>query len=353
VSGAVPMVWRPGIEVRSGMLSVVIVTWNVRELVLRCLAALQRESAELDMEIIVVDNASADGTVDALRGTYPDVRVLANRENIGFPIANNQGVAAARGDVVLFLNPDTEVRPGALRACMDCLAADAGVGVVGCQLVLEDGSVQFECARRTYRLQHLVMEILYLHMLLPRTRICGDHLMSYWDHEGERDVEAISGAFMMARRSVVEQVGGLPDDVFMYHEDLAFCLAARRAGWRIRYLGGHQVLHRWKGSSRKAGSALALLEGESKIRLIRDAQGDAAAIAGRLVYAVRSGSRILPAALGSLILGRTPLAERFPRLFDWRTHSLQFTWAVAPFLVARRIPRPVQRPAPAVSGASE
>jgi GT2 family glycosyltransferase len=227
------------------------------------------------------------------------------------------------------------------------------VGVVGCQLVLEDGSVQFECARRTYRLQHLVMEILYLHMLLPRTRICGDHLMSYWDHEGERDVEAISGAFMMARRNVVEEVGGLPDEVFMYHEDLAFCLAARRAGWRIRYLGGHQVLHRWQGSSRKAGAALALLEGESKIRLIRDAQGGAAAFAGRLVYAVRSGSRILPAVLGSLIFGRTRFAGRFPRLFDWRTHALQFTWAVAPFLVARQIPRPVQRTTPAVSGAAE
>jgi GT2 family glycosyltransferase len=338
---------------RQGMLSVVIVTWNVRELVLRCLGALHREGAELDMEVIVVDNGSADGTVDALRLTYPDVRVLANRENVGFPIANNQGVAAARGDVVLFLNPDTEVGPGTLRACMNCLAADVGVGVVGCQLVLEDGSVQFECARRTYRLQHLVMEILYLHMLLPRTRICGDHLMSYWNHEGERDVEAISGAFMMARRSVVEQVGGLPDEVFMYHEDLAFCLAARRAGWRIRYLGGHQVLHRWRGSSRKAGAALALLEGESKIRLIRDAQGSAAAVAGRLVYAVRSGSRILPAALGSLFLGRTRMAERFPRLFDWRTHALQFTWAVAPFLVARRIPRPVQRTTPAISGAAE
>jgi N-acetylglucosaminyl-diphospho-decaprenol L-rhamnosyltransferase len=353
LSDVAPKAWRQGLTVQPGMLSVIVVTWNVRELVLRCLAALRRESAELDMEVIVVDNASADGTVEALRGTYPDVRVLANRENVGFPIANNQGVAAARGDVVLFLNPDTEVGPGALQACMDCLAADTEVGVVGCQLVLEDGSVQFECARRTYRLQHLVMEILYLHMLLPRTRICGDHLMSYWDHEGERDVEAISGAFMMARRSVVEQVGGLPDEVFMYHEDLAFCLAARRAGWRIRYLGGHKVLHRWRGSSRKAGAALALLEGESKIRLIRDAQGTAAASAGRVVYAVRSGSRILPAALGSLVLGRTRLAERFPRLFDWRTHALQFTWAVAPFLVTRRIPRPAEPTTPAISGAAK
>jgi GT2 family glycosyltransferase len=335
------------------MLSVVIVTWNVRELLLRCLAALQREGAELDMEVIVVDNASSDGTIDAVRVEYPQVRLLANRENPGFPVANNQGVAAARGDVILFLNPDTEVGPGALDACLECLARDPGVGVVGCQLVLEDGSIQFECARRTYRLQHLIMEILYLHMLLPGNRICGDHRMSYWPHDGERDVEAISGAFMMARRSVVEEVGGLPVEVFMYHEDLAFCLAVRRAGWRIRYLGDYRVLHRWRGSSRKAGSGLALLEGEAKIRLIRDAQGGAAAFAGRLVYALRSGSRILPAALGSLILGRTHVVERFPRFFDWRTHALQLTWAVAPFLVAARIPRPPQHAAPPVAGASE
>jgi N-acetylglucosaminyl-diphospho-decaprenol L-rhamnosyltransferase len=350
VSGGTPAAGERGPPRSPGILSVVIVTWNVRELVLRCLAALHREGVAIDMEVIVVDNASTDGTVDAVRAGYPGVRVLANRENAGFPVANNQGVAAARGDVILFLNPDTEVGPGALRTCLECLGAEADVGVVGCQLVLEDGSVQFECARRAYRLQHLVMEIFYLHMLLPGNRICGDHLMSYWDHEGERDVEAISGAFMMARRSVVEQVGGLPDEVFMYHEDLAFCMAVRRAGWRIRYLGGCQVLHRWRGSSSKAGAALALLEGESKIRLIRDAQGNVAALAGRLVYAVRSGSRILPAALGSLVLGRSRMAKRFPRLFDWRTHALQFTWAVAPFLVARRIPRPAQGMPRAVCG---
>jgi GT2 family glycosyltransferase len=273
-------------------LSVIIVTWNVRDLTLACLAVLQRELHEIPSEVIVVDNASGDGTVEAVRAAYPETRIVANRANMGYPAANNQGVAAARGDYVLFLNPDTEPGPGSVAACLSALEADAAVGVAGCRLELEDGSVQLECARHPYLLRHLAMELLYLHMLFPRSRIFGDHLMGYWDHRGERDVEAICGAFMMARRSVVEQVGGLPSDVFMYHEDLAFCLRVRRAGWRIRYLGEHVTLHRWRGSSSKSDAKLALLEGQYKLQLIRDAQGSLSAAVGRVLFAVRCASRL-------------------------------------------------------------
>jgi GT2 family glycosyltransferase len=324
-------------------LSVVIVTWNVRELVPACLDALFAETRGLAIEVIVVDNASTDQTVETVRVRYPAVRVVANEINVGFPRANNQGIAQACGDYILFLNPDTEVGPGSVRACVAALDADAAVGVVGCKLVFEDGTTQAECARRPYLLRHLAMELLYLHMLFPRSRVFGDHLLGHWDHEGERDVEAISGAFMLCRRSVVEQTGGLPDDVFMYHEDLAFCLRVRRAGSRIRYLGQVSTLHRFRGSSRKSSQALALLEGESKLRLIRDAQGPAAAAAGRALFGVRCALRLVGGGLGSLLLGRTSLAARYPRVFDWRTHGLQLVWTLAPWIVEHRVPRPPER----------
>jgi GT2 family glycosyltransferase len=321
-------------------LSVVVVTWNVRDLVCVCLVRLYEELEGVDAEVIVVDNASTDGTVAAIRRSFPQVRVLANTVNAGFPVANNQALSVARGEYVLFLNPDTEVGAGAVKGCLGALERDPRLGVVGCKLVLEDGSVQLECARRPYLLRHMAAELLYLHMLFPRSRIFGDHLLGYWDHEGERDVEAISGAFMLARRSVVSAVGGLPADLFMYHEDLAFCLRVQRAGWRIRYLGQFTTLHRWQGSSRRSSEALALLEGESKVRLVREAQGPAAGVIARLLFAVRCILRLTVGGVGSLLLGRGRLPARYPRVFDWRTHALQLVWAVWPARVAHRVPRP-------------
>jgi N-acetylglucosaminyl-diphospho-decaprenol L-rhamnosyltransferase len=315
-------------------LSVIIVTsWNVRDLVLACLSALERATTDIPHETIVVDNASTDDTVAAVRAQYPDVRIIMNATNRGFSAANNQALAVARGQYVLFLNPDTEVGVDAIRACVSELDADASVGLTGCKLVLEDGRVQLECARRAYLLRHLLLEVFYLHMLLPRSRICGDQLMSWWDHEGVRDVEAISGAFMCARTAVARDVGGLPEDVFLYHEDLSFCLRVRRAGWRIRYRGDVSTLHRWRGSTRKHTQFFALLEGAYKQALIREAQGRVAGAVARVVFAVKCAVRVVIASCGAVLpIGR--VRQRYPRVFDLRTHLLQVAWAVAPFSVA-------------------
>jgi GT2 family glycosyltransferase len=318
-------------------LSVIVVTWNVRDLTLACLAALQRETPGIDTEVIVVDNASGDGTAQAVRSAYPQACVIENASNVGFPAANNQALARARGEYVLFLNPDTEVGQRAVAACIDALERDTALGMAGCKLLLEDGTIQLECARRPYLLRHLAMETLYLHMLFPRSRIFGDHLMSWWNHEGTRDVEAICGAFMLARTAVARAVGGLPEDVFMYHEDIAFCTRVRRAGWRIRYLGDVSTLHRWRGSSRRSTAHLALLEGAYKLQLIRDEQGAAAAAAGRVLFGIRCVTRLGIALVGALLrLDR--LRSRYPRVFDVRTHSLQLAWTVAPITVAHLMP---------------
>src|SRR5690606_31348674 len=167
-------------------------------------------------------NASSDGTAQAVREHFPHVRVISNSVNVGFPRANNQALACARGRYVLYLNPDTEVRPGTLGACVAELDANPDIGVVGCRLESPDGTIQYEGARNTYRFRHLAFELLWLHMFFPRSRIFGDHRLGSWDHRGTRDVEAVSGAFMMVRRELAVRLGGLPDDVFMYHEDLSF-----------------------------------------------------------------------------------------------------------------------------------
>lgn len=318
-------------------LTVIVVTWNVRDLTLRCLHALWSRRGDLPVEVIVVDNASDDATADAVRLAFPDTIVIANETNVGFPRANNQALRVATGEHVLLLNPDTVVGEGTLEACVAALDEDPSVGMVGCRLEYESGDVQLECARRPYQLRHLVMETLYLHMIFPRHPVFGHHLMGDWDHTGTRDVEAICGAFMMVRRETALGLGGLPEDLFMYHEDLSFCLRLRRAGWKIRYLGDHTTMHYWQRSTRRSYAPIELLEGEHKLLLIREAQGPAAAALGRGVFAVRSALRLAIAGAGTMLPDSSPLRNRYPRVFDARRHALQLAWSVAPNAIRKLV----------------
>jgi GT2 family glycosyltransferase len=308
-------------------LSILIVAWNVRDRVLACLAAIAADDTAPDHEVILVDNASSDDTVARVRELHPAVRLIANAQNVGFPRANNQALAAARGRYVLYLNPDTEVAPGTLAACLDELERNADIGIVGCRLESADGAVQYDGARRTYRFRHLLYELLYLHTLFPRSRIFADQVMGDWDHRDRRDVEAVCGAFMMTPRQLALELGGLPEDVFMYHEDLSFCLRVLRTGRRVRYLGDVATVHHCGQSSRRSAARFGVLEAESKYRYVQEADGAAWAAAARGAIALRSVIRLgICAAALPVSRGRK---ARYPRVFDWRTHMLQLVWSVS------------------------
>ncbi|HEX6308929.1 MAG TPA: glycosyltransferase family 2 protein [Longimicrobiales bacterium] len=319
------------------VLSVLIVTWNVRDLVLACIRSLREDRAAPPLEIIVVDNASSDGTPQAVAQHFPDVRVLANAVNVGFPRANNQALAVAHGRHVLFLNPDTEVLPGTLAACVRELESGPGIGLVGCRLEYPDGRVQYEGARNTYRFRHLLYEVLYLHMVFPRSRVFAHHVMGDWDHRGVRDVEAVNGAFMMVPRGLALEIGGLPEDVFMYHEDLSFCLRIRRSGHRLRYLGHVRTIHHTAQSSRKSPARLGLLEAECKHRFVLEADGPRWAAAARAVLGVRALLRLGICAAG--VLAPRSFKDRYPRVFDAELYWMQLRWAIRPNWVAAEMPR--------------
>lgn len=322
-------------------LSVLIVSFNAREYLERCLASVYEREQGIAFEVILVDNASTDGTVERVRERWPQVRVLANRANVGFPQANNQALARAAGKYVLYLNPDTEVGLDTLRRCVEVLESDPTIGMVGCRLLYPDGQIQYQCARSAYRLGDLLIESLYLHRLFPRHRIFGRQVLGHWDHLDSRDVEGISGAFMMLPRALAEELGGMATEVFAYHEDMDLALRIRQRGFRIRYLADVTAVHHTSRSS--VGKWLepgwALLELETNSRLIRQLQGRPAAGVARAIYLVRSVGRMGVAAVGRVMPKGARLRERYPTAFSVRRHALQALWAISPRSVAGYVPR--------------
>jgi GT2 family glycosyltransferase/glycosyltransferase involved in cell wall biosynthesis len=309
---------------------VIVVTWNATEMAATTVARALERSGTLDIEVIVVDNASPDGTADILRAVFaaePRVEIVDAGGNLGFARANNLALDRARGRHVVFLNPDTEVGPGTLETCVSELDADPRVGVVGCRLVYPDGRIQFEGARRAYRVRHLLWEALYLHALFPRSPMFAHQLMGDDDHLGVGDVEAVSGAFLMTPRRVALQLGGLPDDLFMYHEDLAYCIRARGAGLRVVYRGDVETVHHGAASSSRNPAPLELLEGEVRVRLIRDRSGSAWGLVGRAAFGLRQCCRALLAVPVALV----PAARRrFPQVASVGKQLRLLIWTVWP-----------------------
>ena len=232
-------------------LSVVIVSWNVRELLRQCVRAVLDTRSGLDAEIIVVDNAGSDGSVEMIRREFPDVRIVALAKNIGFAAGNNRGIALSRGRHVLALNPDVIVGPGALATMVAKLDRDAAVGALGARQLDERGRV-----RRAGRTLPTFAAMLGQYTLLRVVPYFRDALDRYkmrtfgWDRE--HCVEVLGGGTLMTRRSVLEQLGGWDERFFMFFEDVDLCHRIRRAGYRTVFLPDAEVVHYGGRSARQA-----------------------------------------------------------------------------------------------------
>lgn len=236
-------------------LSVVIVNWNTKDNLRSCLHSVLSETHH-SLEIIVVDNHSSDDSVAMVRSEFPAVRVLENRSNAGFPIANNQAFVLARGRFVLMLNPDTVVLNRALDQMVSYLEENSHVGAVGCKLLNSDGSVQYMCARSFPTPATVFFDLLGLSKAFPRSRIFGRTWLSFWDHDSSGAVPALSGACLLVRRPLLMDVGMLATDIFMYMEDYELCYRLWRAGTEVHYLHTAQVTHHVARSSRQVRDRL-------------------------------------------------------------------------------------------------
>jgi N-acetylglucosaminyl-diphospho-decaprenol L-rhamnosyltransferase len=228
------------------LLSAIIVTYNTLELTRDCLQSVLAECSRMDgpVEIIVVDNASADGTAALVREQFPQVRLIVNEANLGFSRANNLGLKAAGGCYLLLLNSDTQVQPGTLGALIEFMDAHPEAGACGPMLLNEDGSLQpsghplpsfWSVALGMARAYRLWKSDFYIQ---PGR-----------DYSQVTQVGEVSGAAIMVRREAYQQIGGLDENFFAYYEDVDWCKRIGQAGYKIYYVPMARVMHRWRGTS--------------------------------------------------------------------------------------------------------
>lgn len=223
-------------------LSIIIVSWNVKDDLSGCLASLKANRPSLPFEVIVVDNMSFDGTVAMVRQEYPDVAVIENHENKGFARANNQGIKQSRGQYVLLLNPDTIVSPGSLDRLVAFLDSNPDVGACGPKLLNADGSTQASVRRfPTYRAA-LYNQTICRVMGLFRAQY-RKWMMKDFGYDRQMDVDQIMGAAMLIRRSVIDDVGGMDENFFMYYEEVDLCYRIKKPGRRIVFFPGAVITH--------------------------------------------------------------------------------------------------------------
>jgi GT2 family glycosyltransferase len=224
-------------------MSIVVLTWNGKDLLLDCLESLDREirsrsdAERLETEVLVVDNGSRDGSVEAVRERFPWVELIALPRNIGFAAGNNAGLRKARGRIVVLLNNDTVVLRDGLERCARYLEAHPDVGVVGPQLLHPDGRKQNSIHNFPSLVTELIPKVV-LEILLPRR-----FPSKRFQHREPLDVDAVLGACLVVREEVVESVGPLPEDYFFFLEETDWCFRIRRAGWRIVHLPEARLIH--------------------------------------------------------------------------------------------------------------
>jgi GT2 family glycosyltransferase len=244
-------------------LSIAVISYNTRDLLLACLQSVSERTTGVDYEVIVVDNASRDGSVEAVRTRFPYVTVIANAENDGFAKACNQAAAVSSGRYLLLLNSDTVMQRGTLRTMVSCLDQHLDIGAVSCLQRDEQGQILQSC----FPFPSIRDHVRYAETLpMVVRRLVGT--MSPMDCTQSQDVEWANGACLMVRKAVFDRLGGLDERFFMYFEDVDLCRRVQQLGYRVRHVAESEVVHLLGRSSRANRNGLNKQWELSRIRYV-------------------------------------------------------------------------------------
>lgn len=293
----------------------IIVNWNSKEYLKKCIASILRNTRGLTFEIVVIDSGSFDGTDQMLREHYPSVRFLQSQKNIGFARANNRAFAESTGRCILFLNPDTELIGPAISVLHSAMNSLTDAGVVGPKLLNSDSSLQSSCIQSLPTLLNQLLDSDFLRRKWPRSALWGMAPL-YEAAQNPRRVEATSGACLMIRRNAFLRVGLFSEEYFMYAEDLDLAYKLRRAGYQNYYVPEATVVHHGGNSSQHAASTFAaVMMPEAIWRFLRKTRGKTYGLGYRAIMCVSSIGRIMMLATLSRLWTSTQRKASFQGSF--------------------------------------
>ena len=233
-------------------LSIIIVSYNVKDYIKQCIRSIYRSGlSENSFEIIVIDNDSHDGTVDDIKSYFDDIHIIENNVNEGFSKAVNKGIKIAKGNFICLINPDVIIKENTFSVLMDYLESNSNVGCVGPKIINADGSIQHSCKRSFPTPLNAIFRLFSLDKIFPKSKIFGEYNLTYLDINQIHKVDAISGAFMMFDRKIIDKVGILDESFFMFGEDIDFCFRIKNQGYDIVYNPETEIMH-YKGESVKS-----------------------------------------------------------------------------------------------------
>jgi len=275
-------------------LSVIIVNWNSLEFTRECIASILANASGLEYEVVVVDNASPDGSGRLMQTWSLPAKAVCSDRNLGFSRANNLGAELSSGEVILFLNPDTLIRGNALQEMVRAIRSREDIGVIGCTLLNRDLSIQTTCIQAFPTISNQLLGIDWLKRRLPRLPMFGMRELFSSENEGIAEVQVVSGACLMIKRNVFEKVGRFSTDYFMYGEESDLCLKVSKAGWKVGYLRGPQVIHFGGQSTDKRGDGFAdVVMRESLFKYFRKFRGTPYALLYRVALLVAAITRLV------------------------------------------------------------
>jgi len=299
---------------------IVIVNWNAGALLRDCVAALDTSTAAGRLHVIVVDNASTDGSAEELVVTAARLSVIRNAENRGFAAACNQGAAVGHAPLLLFLNPDVRVAPDTIAQTVNFLAepTQTATGIVGIRLLDRQGRTSRTCARRP-TVAAMLLRTLFLDRIMPNTVL--PHFMTEWDHLDTRPVDQVMGAFLMIRRELFERAGGFDQRFFVYYEDLDLCLRMTDDGYAAMHFAGSTAMHEGGGTTSAVKDRRLFYETNSRVRFMHKWHGMvAASVLAILIALVELPLRVFgtmaraPGECGMVVRGAVLFWRNLPRL---------------------------------------
>lgn len=240
-------------------LSIVIVNYNTKDLLKQTIESVINNTKGIEYEIWVVDNSSKDGSVEMVQEEFKSVKLIASKENLGFPKGNNVAIKKATGRYILLLNSDTKVIGDNLQHCVSYMDQHEEIGALGCKVELPDGTLDHACKRGFPTPEASLYYFLKLNKIMKNKRKYGAYTASYLGEDEIGEVDALMGAFMMIPRTVIDKVGMLDEEFFMYGEDIDWCYRIKEAGYKIMYYPKEKIIH-YKGSSSKKKKAKTTYE---------------------------------------------------------------------------------------------